>query len=54
MECECDIDFTGYQEDEEGNKQFVADLTVTEIDLIANLMYEGYLKRDVSKLRAFS
>ena len=25
----------------------------TEIDLLANLMYEGYLKRDVSKLRAF-
>ena len=54
MECECDINFTEYQEDEDGNMQFVADLNAYETDLLANLMYEGYLKRDVSKLRAFS
>lgn len=57
MECECaDIDFTDTYTEGEGRKQeefFTADLTSAEIDLLANLMYEGYLKRDMSKLRAF-
>ena len=53
-ECNCDIDFTDYYVDEEsGEYYFTEDLTPNEIDLLANLQYEGYLKRDVSKLRAF-
>ena len=49
MECDTDIDFTDTYTEGEGRKEkeyFTA-------DLLANLMYEGYLKRDVSKLRAF-
>ena len=56
MECDAEIDFTDTYTESEGRKQkefFTADLTPFEIDLLANLMYEGYLKRDVSKLRAF-
>lgn len=54
MECDCDIDFTDYYTDEETDENYFAeDLTPIEIDLLANLQYEGYLKRDVSKLRAF-
>lgn len=54
MECDCDIDFTDFYTDEETDEvYFEADLTAAEIDLLANLQYEGYLKRDVSKLRAF-
>lgn len=56
MECEADVDFTDTYTEGEGRKQeeyFTADLNATEIDLLANLMYEGYLKRDISKLRAF-
>lgn len=56
MECDAEIDFTDTYTEGEGRKQkefFTADLTPFEIDLLANLMYEGYLKRDVSKLRAF-
>ena len=53
---DAEIDFTDTYTEGEGRKQkefFTADLTPFEIDLLANLMYEGYLKRDVSKLRAF-
>ncbi len=56
MECDTDIDFTDTYTEGEGRKEkeyFTADLNPAEIDLLANLMYEGYLKRDVSKLRAF-
>lgn len=52
--CNCDIDFSDYYLDELTDEMmFTEDLTQTEIDLLANLQYEGYLKRDVSKLRAF-
>lgn len=56
MECEADVDFTDTYTEGQGRKQeefFTADLNTVEIDLLANLMYEGYLKRDISKLRAF-
>lgn len=56
MECDTDIDFTDTYSEGEGRKQedfFTADLTLAEIDLLANLMFEGYLKRDMAKLRAF-
>lgn len=46
MECDAEIDFTDTYTEGEGRKQkefFTADLTPFEIDLLANLMYEGYL-----------
>ena len=53
MECECEIDFTDWYEDELGEMLFTADLTEAEKDLLANLQYEAYLKRDVAKLKVF-
>lgn len=53
-ECECEIDLYDYYEDQTGEMFFTEDLTPTEINLLANLQYEAYLKRDVAKLRAFS
>ncbi len=52
--CNCEIDFTDTYVDEESEEiYFSADLTEEEINLLANLQYEGYLKRDMSKLKAF-
>lgn len=53
-ECELEPDFFLSSEDENGKLVFETDLTSIEIDLLANLMFEAYLKRDVAKLRAFS
>lgn len=43
-------DFFDYDEDEE---QFNFDLNPIEVQLIANLMFESYLKQDIAKLKAF-
>lgn len=54
LECDSDIDFTDYYEDESGEMYFTEDLTRTEEHLLASLTYEAFLRRDIAKLRAFS
>lgn len=55
MECDSGTVFSDfYQDEESGEMYFTADLNQSEIDLLANLQYEAYLKRDVAKLRVFS
>lgn len=55
LECDSGTLFSDFFCDEETEEMyFTADLTPSEIDLLANLQYEAYLKRDVAKLRVFS
>ena len=54
LECDSDIDFTDYHENEYGELYFTADLTQNEEQLLASLTYEAFLRRDIAKLRAFS
>ena len=54
IECEPDVDLLQYSQDALGAYSFDVDLTVVEINLLANLQYEAYLKRDIAKLKAFS
>lgn len=44
-----DIDFSDFDTE---RREFAADLTVAEIDLLAHLQYERYLYRDFATLRA--
>ncbi len=48
LKCTPDIDFKDYNTE---TKVINADLTTTEIDLLANLMFEMYLHKDIAKLK---
>lgn len=50
LKCTPDIDFTNYDLDA---KVINEDLTIVEIDLLANLMFEMYLAKDIAKLKSF-
>ena len=48
LKCTPDIDFKDYNTT---TKVINADLTTTEIDLLANLMFEMYMAKDIAKLK---
>lgn len=50
METQPEIDFTDM---DHTVRQFNADLTSKEIFLVASLMYEYYMKKDVSKIKVY-
>jgi hypothetical protein len=50
LKCTPDIDFTDYDETLE---EFNSDLTKVEIGILASLMFEKYVSRDIAKLKTF-
>ena len=51
LECHPDIDFTDY---DELSWSFNVDLTSREVYMLASLMYERYLFKDIAKLKTWS
>lgn len=50
IKCTPDIDFRNYDLE---NKVINEDITDIEVEVLANLMFEKYISRDIAKLKAF-
>ena len=51
LECTPDVNFIDYDDTAE---VINVDATIAEIDIVANLMFEMFLQKDIAKLNAFS